>query len=108
MDILIIVLIIACIVLFIIGLATYEDGFFYAALLFFIAICFALAGGSAMQNDMRKEAIKTGNAYYKQIVDEDGNVKNEFHWAKEPETKTDCKCTECQKKHQINLLTNSK
>lgn len=99
MDILLTVLCVAIIILLILGVATGKEEFAYAALLFFVAICFTLAGGTVMQEDIRKEAIKTGNAYYKQIVDKDGNVKNEFHWAKEPEVKTDCECAECKKKH---------
>jgi hypothetical protein len=41
----------------------------------------------------KREAVKTGNAYYKQIIDKNGNPRNEFHWRVEKKKKCDCeKC----------------
>lgn len=65
---------------------------FFFAIVAAVAFLFSGLGGSLSEQEVKRDAIKTGNAYYKQIVDENGNVKNEFHWAKEPKENIECNC----------------
>jgi hypothetical protein len=96
METLLIILAVGAAFLFLIGFASEDDGALMWGCIFLVFFLGVLVGGLIVDGEMRKEAVKTGNAHYKQVVDDNGNVKNEFHWANESKEKKR-ECENCGK-----------
>jgi len=90
------ILLILGFICFLVGVVREEmEAFVMGAGLLIFAVGIAL-GAVISKDEMRREAVKTGNAYYKQIIKDNGDVRNEFHWVNETKEKKG-ECKDCGK-----------
>ena len=91
-----VILFIGFIILFLAWLSNDDDKALVISLFSLVAACLTLIQGVIGYEAAKKEAVATGNAYYKQIIDEKGDVSNEFHWRVEKKEEKKCDCEKCK------------